>query len=62
MKPHLWLSALSEKAGQWACCTARTTRRGMIYGRVRTPVGEIFYGTTPTDAYNNWKEYHVGRT
>lgn len=60
MKPHLWLSVLRQKRGQWACCTAQTTRPSIVHKRVRLPVGEIFYGDTPEVAYNNWKEHHVG--
>ena len=63
MKPHLWLSKLATKKGQWACCTAETTDPYTKYGRVIWPVqiAGVFYGATPKAAYNNWKERHVGR-
>ena len=59
MTPHLWVSALSKKRGQWACAskrraTASTSRR------VYYPVGDIYYGSTPLEAYNKWRTYNVG--
>ena len=56
MKPHIWLSCLSFRRGQWACCTARTTQAGRKHGRVRLPVGTIYYGNTPSEAYKLWKD------
>ena len=60
MKPHLWLSVLRHKRGQWACCTAQNTPTGAVRKRILRPNGGIFYGDTPEVAYNNWKEHHVG--
>ena len=62
MKPHLWLSTLATKKGQWACCTAETTGPRTKYGRVIWPVGVagVFYGATPKAAYNKGKDNHVG--
>lgn len=60
MKPHLWLSKLISKRGQWACCSARDNLRGTLPGRVKLPLGKIFYGATPSAAYERWKDYHVG--
>lgn len=62
MKPHLWLSSLATKKGQWACCTAETTDPYTPYGRVIRPVGvaSVFYGATPKAAYNEWRDNHVG--
>ena len=56
MKPHIWLSCLHCRRGQWACCTARTTKTGRKHERVRLPVGEIYYGNTPSEAYKLWKD------
>lgn len=55
MKPHIWLSCLHFRRGQWACCTARA-ERWHKHGRVRLPVGEIYYGDTPSEAYKLWKD------
>ena len=56
MKPHIWLSCLHFRQGQWACCTARTTDRTRERGRMRYPVGVIYYGNTPSEAYKLWKD------
>ena len=62
MKPHLWLSKLATKKGQWAFCTSETTDPYTKYGRVIWPVriAGVFYGATPKAAYNKWKDNHVG--
>ena len=62
MKPHLWLSTLRSRNGQWACCTAQHTGPYTQYGRVIRPVVDVdvFYGATPKAAYQRWKEANVG--
>ena len=55
MKPHIWLSCLQFRRGQWACCTARI-ERWRKHGRVLRPSGEIYYGNTPSEAYKLWKD------
>ena len=60
MKPHIWKSTMLNRRGLWVCCLARITTPSINYGRVRLPVGEVFYGATPAAAYERWKDSHVG--
>lgn len=55
MKPHIFKSVIYD--GTWACCSKKSTPWGH---RVCVPDGAVYYGRTPAEAYNNWKEHHVG--
>ena len=61
-KPHIWLSVVRSRKNKWACCTSRRSESMYGPGRFLTPYphGIVVYGDTPTEAYNNWKEHHVG--
>ena len=53
MTPHLWKTSLSKRQGQWACASKRLS---LYYQRVYYPVGDVYYGRTPLEAYLNWSK------
>ena len=53
MTPHIWKAAHPGHAGQWACSSKRLS---LYYHRVYYPVGDVYYGRTPLEAYLNWSK------
>ena len=56
MTPHLFRSRLIP--GKWVCCS-KTLDDDQRSGRAYKPLpeAEIIYGSTPTEAYNEWMRY-----
>ena len=56
MTPHIWKSVLPWRRGQWACASKRLAKES-DGPRVYYPVGDIYYGSTQLEAYNNWRTH-----
>ena len=53
MSPHIWKAVHPDHTGQWACSSKRLS---LYYQRVYSPVGDVYYGPTPSGAYLNWSK------
>ena len=63
MTPHLWKSVLTARRGQWACASKRgPLGTNTTLPRIYYPYGDVYYGRTPLEAYNNWRTHNVGST
>lgn len=53
MTPHIWKAVHPDHIGQWACSSKRLS---LYYYRAYYPVGDVYYGRTPSEAYLNWSK------